>query len=496
MTNSGNSFSRRLFLGGLLAGPASAALGAPLERSLVPRPRPQQGDHIADAAQLLERAGLSGKVAFAIADLGTGALLETHRPELGLPPASVAKSVTALYALDALGPEYRFTTRLIATGPIAGGRLEGDLVLVGGGDPTLDTDQLGDLAAQLRANGVVEVAGRFLYHAGALPMVPAIDPDQPPQVGYNPALSGLNLNFNRVHFEWRRASDGYAVTMDARARRHSPAVGVARMLVVDRTTPVYTYASKGGIDEWTVARGALGAEGARWLPVRRPALYCAEVFQTLARAQGIALGAPEVLKGSAEAFQIGRIDSAPLSEILHDMLKYSTNVTAEVVGLAATIARGGQPQSLAQSGQAMTEWMASRMGAPKARFVDHSGLGEASRLSPLDLVRTLAIAAPEGQLRPLLKEVPLRDGSGRPLPEHPVEVVAKTGTLNFVSALAGYIGRPGGRQMAFAIFSADEERRARIRPEEMERPPGGRAWLTRARMLQHDLLRRWAGTYA
>ncbi|MCE8458525.1 D-alanyl-D-alanine carboxypeptidase, partial [Rhodovulum sulfidophilum] len=168
----------------------------------------------------------------------------------------------------------------------------------------------------------------------------------------------------------------------------------------------------------------------------------------------------------------------------------------EAVGLAATIARGGQPKDLAQSGQAMTEWMAARMGAQKARFVDHSGLGDASRLSPLELVRTLAIAAPEGQLRPLLKDVPLRDASGRPMRAHPVKVEAKTGTLNFVSALAGYIGQPGGRQMAFAIFSADEERRARIRPEEMERPQGGRAWLTRARMLQHELLRRWAETYA
>ncbi|OLS52450.1 D-alanyl-D-alanine carboxypeptidase/D-alanyl-D-alanine endopeptidase [Rhodovulum sulfidophilum] len=496
MKTSKTSFTRRLFLGGLLAAPASSALGAPLVRSLVPRPRPEQSGGIADPAQLVERARLTGKVAFAIADLETGALLEAHRPQLGLPPASVAKSVTALYALDALGPEFRFTTRLIATGPIMGGRLEGDLVLVGSGDPTLDTDQLGELAAQLRANGVTEVAGRFLYHAGALPKIAAIDPDQPPQVGYNPALSGLNLNFNRVHFEWRRASDGYAVTMDARARRYSPEVGVARMLVVDRKAPVYTYASKGGIDEWTVARGALGAEGARWLPVRRPALYCAEVFQTLASAQGIAMARPEALAGSAEAFQIGRIDSAPLAEILRGMLKYSTNVTAEAVGLAATIARGGQPKDLAQSGQAMTEWMAARMGAQKARFVDHSGLGDASRLSPLELVRTLAIAAPEGQLRPLLKEVPLRDASGRPMRAHPVKVEAKTGTLNFVSALAGYIGQPGGRQMAFAIFSADEERRARIRPEEMERPRGGRAWLTRARMLQHELLRRWAETYA
>ncbi|MBL3571129.1 D-alanyl-D-alanine carboxypeptidase/D-alanyl-D-alanine-endopeptidase [Rhodovulum sulfidophilum] len=496
MTTPLSQLSRRLFLAGLMAGPAASALGAPLDRSPVPRPRPELRGRVADAAQLIEAAGLSGKFAFALVDVETGTLLEAHKPLLGLPPASVAKSVTALYALDALGPEFRFSTRLIATGPVTGGRLEGDLVLAGGGDPTLDTDLLGDLAAQLKAAGVTEVRGRFLYHAGALPGLPAIDPGQPPQVGYNPAISGLNLNFNRVHFEWRRAAGGYAVTMDARARRYAPQVGVARIHVVDRATPVYTYASNGGIDEWTVAQGALGAEGARWLPVRRPALYCAEVFQTLARSHGIVLDTPQEVAGAPAGIQLGRIDSAPLAEILRGMLKYSTNVTAEAVGLASTIARGARPQSLAESGQAMTEWLQTRMGAHKARFVDHSGLGDASRLSPMELVRTLAIAAPEGRLRPLLKDIPIRDDAGRPQTGHPVEVSAKTGTLNFVSALAGYIGAPGGRQMAFAMFSADEARRARLGPEEMEHPPGGKAWISRSRALQQDFLRRWADLYA
>jgi D-alanyl-D-alanine carboxypeptidase/D-alanyl-D-alanine-endopeptidase (penicillin-binding protein 4) len=72
--------------------------------------------------------------------------------------------------------------------------------------------------------------------------------------------------------------------------------------------------------------------------------------------------------------------------------------------------------------------------------------------------------------------------------------VAKTGTLNFVSGLAGYL--TGRRRLAFAIFAADPERRAQVRPEERDDPPGGSAWLARARGQEQALLRRWAALYA
>ena len=171
--------SRRSFLGGLgaglLAGPTFAS--AP-ETSL--RPMARGSDFLKQIQPpvdaLIEKARLNGTVGFAVADMASGEILEEHNADTPLPPASVAKALTACYALETLGPGFHFETRLLATGGVVDGIVQGDLVLVGGGDPTLDTDALAAMAARLAATGVVGIEGRFLVWGGALPQLVEIDP--------------------------------------------------------------------------------------------------------------------------------------------------------------------------------------------------------------------------------------------------------------------------------------------------------------------------------
>ncbi len=489
--------TRRLVLGALFGGVAGHALASAPLSSIRPLPRAADArSRTAPAADdLIAEARLTGKVGYAVADARTGDMLEARNPLLVMPPASVTKSITALYALDRLGPGYRFRTRLIADGQVMSGRLKGDLILAGGGDPTLDTDALGEMARELKAKGVREITGRFLVHGGVLPTIPSIDPDQPDHVGYNPTISGLNLNYNRVHFEWKRQSGGYALTLDARARKYSPQVAIARMSVVDRKVPVYTYSDQGGADHWTVAKGALGKAGSRWLPVRKPELYAAEVFQTLARSHGIVLPRAKVAGGGSGGAVLVEHTSAPLRDILRDMLRYSTNLTAEVVGLTASAAGGAPVRSLEASAARMSEWARGNLGARKASFVDHSGLGGASRISAGDMVRALANTRSRSGLAGILKEIPMRNAKGEPLPNHPITVRAKTGTLNFVSALAGYMTAPNGRELVFAIFTADVPRREKITKRDGDIPEGTRAWRARSRRLQQGLIERWGAAY-
>ena len=472
--------------GPVLAGAPTASLRPPAGRGAKPVP----GDEV-----LVAGARLSGRVGYAVADAKTGEILEARAPGEGIAPASVAKAITALYALDVLGASHRFQTRVIATGGVSDGVVQGDLVLAGGTDPVMDTRSLAALAGALKDAGIREVRGAFRVYEGDVARVDAIDPGQPDHLGYNPAISGIALNFNRVHFEWRRSGSEYTVTMDARAGNYRPEVDVAQMQIVDRSAPVYTYRNSGRWDSWTVARGALGREGARWLPVRHPGLYAAEVFATLARSHGIVLRAPTVIDALPVGEVVAALDSPPLSEILHGMLKYSNNLTAEMVGLAATYARVGRVPTLAASAGERNRWAGDVLGMSSPAFVDHSGLGDASRISPEDMVRGLAAVGHAGLLRPLLKPVKLLDSQGRTTNNHPVKAEAKTGTLNFVSGLGGYITTPAGRDLVFAIFSADEDIRAGLTRAQRERPPGARTWASRARRLQRQLIMRWGAVY-
>lgn len=497
----------RLTRRGLLAGGLSAVAGlafaeAPLD---VPRPPLRSGSSAEpelpplgetrpvareDLAELVREGGLEGKVSIALVDLRTGTIHAGWDEDLALPPASVAKALTALYALEFLGEGHRFTTRLLAAGPVENGRLDGDLILAGGGDPVLTTDRLAELARALAAAGIRQVGG-FRVHGGALPHVREISREQLPWLGYNPSVGGLNLNFNRVQFEWERAGTEYRLRMEAVGDNYRPDVTIARMRVEDRSLPAYTYAQDGERDLWTVARGQLGDSGSRWLPVRTPDLYAGQAFVGLANEEGIVLPQPTRIDALPEGTtEIGRLESDPLPTILEDMLLHSTNLTAEVVGLAASLARGLPVATPAESAAAMNDWVREATGA-RVRLVDHSGLGGESRLSAREMAVMLAHPGVRDRLWPILKDIVLTDRAGEAVRPPPGEVRAKTGTLNFATSLAGYTRTLKGTDMAFAYFSADVEARRAAAERDDEVPPGSREFLARSRRLQQVLLQRW-----
>ena len=492
---------RRWVLGGLLAGATLPAWAQAPAVSLRPRarpsPRPLVTSADAGAAALVAAAKLTGAVGYCVVDLASGQVLEASGEALEMPPASVTKAVTTAFALEKLGVKHRFVTRVMRTGAVVNGRLDGDLILAGGGDPTFDTDKMGDLVAALAASGLREVTGKFIAYAGALPERAEIATDQPDFVGYNPAISGLMLNFNRVNFVWKAVNDGYSLAMNAEGARFVPPVMMASMQVVDRDVPVFAYEAGAARDNWSVARRALGREGSRWLPVRHAATYVAEVFQTLCAAQGIKLPKAEVVYALPKSAEIVRHESEALPDLLRKMLKFSTNLTAEAVGLAASGAG-----TLEGSSAVMTTWARRRFGV-QAVFGDHSGLGPKTRISPAEMVQVMIKARQDKRLsllHDLLKSADLPQQDGKPAakaakPGSAARVSAKSGTMNFVSNLSGYVDAPGGRSLAFAIFTADLPRRAAVPVWNRESPEGDKAWVRRAHRLQGQLLNRWGQAY-
>ncbi len=493
--------SRRAVVAGLVAGIAGPVGSGPVlaEAPLTaPRPpaRPTRaagGVAVAAAEGLIAEAKLGGEVAYVVADAATGLILEARRADTPMPPASTLKTITTLYALAHLPRDHRFATRMLATGPMSGGRLQGGLMLAGGGDPVLSTDDLGDLAAALADRGLRDVEGGLSVWAGALPFVRAVDPGQPSWFGYNPSVAGMNLNFNRVNFTWARSGDDFRLGMDARGERFVPEVSVVGATLADRDLPVFTYDGDGPREMWTVARSALNDEGSRWLPVRRPAVYAGDVMAALLRARGIGSGAVTAADAvPAGATVLVERESDPLTVLMKDMMKFSTNLTAEAIGMRASLAGGIADH--AASAAAMTDWFRGATGAARASFVDHSGLGGASRITAGEMARALATLGRAAGIKPLMREITVKDLGGKgPVP---VRIEAKTGTLNFVSSLVGYVTPPMGREMVFAIFTGDVARRDAVPDDQKESPPGGSAWVRRSKRLQLQLIDRWARLYA
>ncbi len=486
---------RRSILAILLGGAVLALGGAGTPKRIAPTLVPQSGE------QIRAELGLTGIVGWYLIDIDTGRVLDASNADRPFVPASVAKLPTAAFALDALGPDFRFETQILADGSVKGGKVQGDLILKGGGDPELDTDALAPMAIELARRGIRSATGNMVVDGSAIVQVPEIDDSQSDAASYNPSISGLNLNFNRVHVRWDARNDPGGFSVKAVAENLSPNVtGVQVAVAGGAGGPQFSWRQRGEREVWQMSQRAYRGRGARWLPVKGPERYAGEVFRDLAAQHGVRLGkiAPGQKIGSGEV--LARHRSRPLGEILRDMLRFSTNLTAEVTGAGATRATGVGASSLRDSAEVMNAWASSvagfALGDPGFQLVNHSGLSLRSRVSPrrmVELLSALARRAPDpgrrhgrlpGGIAGYLKPHNVAAKSF-PLDYDSLDVVAKTGTINFVRGLAGYIATPGGRRMAFAIFSNDLKRRG-TGPQKVNK-----RWMSRAKGFERALIRNW-----
>lgn len=475
---------------------AFASLATAAFSQATPPPKRVKAPPLPSINQILRNFAPSGAHSIVVMDAATGKTLEASNGNKALPPASVAKALTTIYGLNMLGSAWKFQTRMIASSSnVADGILQGDLTLVGGGDPAFDTDGLADLLGQLKARGISGISGRFAVYSKALPYQRALDRDQLEHVGYNPTISGMNLNFNRVFMEWKRSGSGYDFSFTARTKKYQPLVRGVSISAVNRKEPVYKYSGQGGRDKWTVSAPALGNSGNRWLPVRNPADYTGEVAVRLAAQLGIRLPEHKSVSSIPKGFVLAQNESANLNAVSKSMLKYSTNLTAETVGLSASVKRGVKPNKVSDSARSMSDWLRGRYGLRSVKMVDHSGLGEASRITGAEMSQVLRSVGWNGPLRPLMKTVDLRNADWKKAPIAGVKVMAKTGTLNFTSALAGYLQTASGRRLVFTIFTVDQRARAAIPKLKRDRAPGAKAWARKSRIMQHQLLARWGRVY-
>lgn len=410
---------------------------------------------------------------YAVLDLRDGTVLAEQNGQRAFIPASVMKMPAALAILDSLGPEHRFTTRLMATGPLTdGGVLDGDLLLVGGGDPMLDTPALEGMAKALAAAGVTAVAGRFLYDDGALPGRAMIEDRQPPDASYNPGLGGLSLDFNRFKVLWNEGKPAGAEIP---------------------------------LDPLPVALAAAPALNEAWLPVREPGRFTARVFQWLAARHGVTLPLPEQAAAPTEARELVRHDGPPVADALRRALVFSNNMATETLALAAAAKALKRPATLEETGAWLTErTKADTPGADWTAFAmpNGSGLTDQARMTPRQCA-AIALRTAKGEIAgtatvdmlPPLSLQPFAAADQRAGARAPLR--AKTGTISYARGLAGTLTTQAGREVAFCIMTDDQEQRAVYdavpfdqRADDTIRRPA-KEWLRAAREVEETTVTGW-----
>lgn len=401
-----------------------------------------------------------------ILDLASGATLYARNAELAQNPASNVKLVTTAAALALLGPEHRYVTRVYAGArALHGHTIEGDLYLRGGGDPSLITADLYQLASDLRALGITRITGGLVLdtsHFDRDELPPGFDQKQE-LVAYRAPGGALSVNFGTYVVLTR---PGVKEGEPAHAAVDPPVPSIA--LVNKATTEAGARtrlrvavepAAKGhGLE--VVLEGSIGveAEPAEYrYPVASPADYSAEVFALMLRQRGIKLGKSTVTVGTTpeDARRLAIVRSQPLSVLVRSINKLSNNYMAE--HMLKTLAPE-PPQSYAAGLARVQAWLKEIEVPGELRLGNGSGLYDTNRISPVQLTHLLArvhrdfriagdflaslpIAGADGTLRSRLQDT----GAER-------FVRAKTGTLDQVSALSGYAGALGKPPIAFSIL--------------------------------------------
>ena len=468
-----------------------------VQKSILPVPRPiffeSFKPKLFDA--ILNEKKLEADIGFILYDIEDSKILEAINPSKQYPLASITKLVTALYAMEILGTGQVFTTTIEAIGEESGGILDGNLILRGGSDPTLSNDDLVILVDNLWDNGLRKVDGKFIVDSSDAIYHGEIDSDQPEHLSYNPSISGLNLNFNRVLFEWEKVNGLYSFQFHAISAINNFDISTTDVNFSKSKHKFKDNNYNGKNDTWFFDHSFLEKAKKRWLPVRNPDNYAAELFWKIADKKGMDLPKPEIRHYPIKGKVLAKAESEPLFNNIQLMLKYSNNLLSEVVGLSATKKFSGDKKEIKASAKIMGSWLENKIGNYRGNFSDHSGLGVGSMMSSHELVRFLKNSEWQTSAINFMQNFKVKKTQSSALKSYTNFIKAKTGTLNYVGNTVGYIETKSGRKLLFVILGSNLEQRNRLNKSDRDNPPEAKIWNKKIRSLQLDLIESWALRY-
>ena len=400
-----------------------------------------------------------------------------HNEQRLFVPASNQKILTGAAILETLGPDYRYTTTIAASGPITNGVLDGSLLVIGTGDPTFSSrfydeprDAFRAWADSLRAVGVTRVTGGIIAVDTAF-AGPTLGEGWmwDDLLGSASAPYGaLQFNENVLRLElFPSRTDLQPALVVVR-----PATQAVRILNDTRTVPAGSVTNlrylRDDVGTGIVIHGEIAADSdgaSRTFAVQDPAAYFAGVLRETLREQGISIEGQVFHHTELEPYDPTLFNtwalfvhhSPPLSEILAGMMKPSQNQLAET--MLVTVGREVLGDATADGGAAVVDSLLTAWDVQPRRYrmADGSGLSRYDLVSPTMLVRVLEhmdlsdhreawiaalpIAGRDGTLENRMRDAPLFE-----------RVVAKTGSLSGVRSLSGYLTTQSGERIVFSML--------------------------------------------
>ncbi|MBI3669496.1 MAG: D-alanyl-D-alanine carboxypeptidase/D-alanyl-D-alanine-endopeptidase [Acidobacteria bacterium] len=435
-------------------------------------------------AALSEARADKGTWAVLVTDAASGEVLFALHPQRYFMPASNTKLFTTALALATLGPDSRFRTTIETRGTLRrSGRLDGNLVLVGRGDPNLSNRKfpfvqkverdgppekvLAELADAVVARGVGQIAGDILaddsyFSTERFPSGWTIDDMM---WGYGAAVSALSVNDNTLVLELRPGEregdpawfgvEPWAAYYKIQSEVRTGPKGSERKLEVVRDPGSRVFLVRG-----TMPAGA--EPHTLTFAVEEPAEHAAALLKRLLEARGVrvygearARHAPDTSPGAPTV--LAEHVSVPLADAIRPINKMSLNLHAEL--LLRTAAREKVGAVRMEDALKLAQEFFKSAGIEEGDFAlsDGSGLSRRDLVTPQAVVKllqyvaqqpwaetfrsTLPVAGQDGTLEDRMKNTP---AAGR--------IWAKTGTLEHVNALSGYATTLQGAKLIFSIF--------------------------------------------
>jgi serine-type D-Ala-D-Ala carboxypeptidase/endopeptidase (penicillin-binding protein 4) len=437
---------------------------------------------VASAAQVPKRAassietsiGPEGSVGGLAVNLVTGDTIFAMNPQLRLVPASVMKLYTTGAALELLGADFKYKTKVLASGHIENGVLNGDLVVVGGADPTLGTKVLplvsshscfDDIFSLLQKAGIRSVSGNIVVDASYF------DQQLPPpgriweDIGnyYGAVPSGLNYIDNIFDLFLRspaipNASCSIVETVPQLPNIRFQCKVKSSLKSIDSA---YVYGLN-GLSDWTV-EGSMPMGQSRFrirgaLP-NPPSFFCSELHRYLIEKGIVVKGNPltGVFSNKMPFVELGVLESVPLTDIVSYINVFSNNLLADNLYLTIGKEIGGLGNWDTSQRIISRFWTEKTTHGYAVGISDGSGLAPTNKLSALALVdmlvymhrslsasffkQSLAVGGKTGTLKNMWAA-----------PAYRGKVLAKSGTLKGVVAYSGYFVNSKGQMCAFAVI--------------------------------------------